>query len=630
MPSTAVDMSRKDWRGLVRGFLKFMSEEAREPEHAEDDLATAPSAGVPYGAGVIYASPTRVLFTKRSSVVDNPGSWCFPGGKLEEGESPAECAAREAREEVGQDCAADQLHPIDRRTVNGVDFETFATRVPREFAPKLNDESTTYRWVPWGRWPEPLHPGVAATLAALPEDMDDLWAPPAEDMEFKQRPDGSASPTSSYGENFLPLTERRLEEEGTPRVHAHPGPHRTGGEAADASTDDDDEGDDDTDTVTMDVPLLVRLLEYAREDAPDDVALHRVAERLIAARTQGVLTMADYEAIAADVGGSALTTYRMPTFAQDRDFPVQLTLELTDNYDNLDGLIAFFRYVRAASLAGHGFSLEADREEGAMPEFMEKFGLNGEYPRTYVDGDGADKIGRILLNGEDVSAPSAGSVSVGADCCGYKMPKFAADRALSDARWERSRPYEMALDRSSIRAYDADGRLHVRRCHISKATVNPYMGHEIPDSEALGLEQNQKYMLLRDPEELAKAAKTFNNLPVLTRHVPVSADSPEAHHPELVIGSTGTDARFDHPYLDNSLVLWAKPAIDDVEEDRRRELSCAYRYRADMTPGTYEGQRYDGIMRNIVGNHVALVRDGRAGSDVVIGDAAPLWRDRRW
>ena len=41
-----------------------------------------------------------------------------------------------------------------------------------------------------------------------------------------------------------------------------------------------------------------------------------------------------------------------------------------------------------------------------------------------------------------------------------------------------------------------------------------------------------------------------------------------------------------------------------------------------MTPGTYEGEPYHGVMRDIVGNHVALVREGRAGSDVVVGDAA--------
>jgi len=177
-----------------------------------------------------------------------------------------------------------------------------------------------------------------------------------------------------------------------------------------------------------------------------------------------------------------------------------------------------------------------------------------------------------------------------------------------------------AMDRASVRTYDADNRLHVAETNISKANVCPYIGREIPDYEALGLDPDKEYRLLRDPEELKKAAATFNNLPLLSRHVPVSAES---HQPDLVIGSTGTDATFAAPYLRNSLVVWARDAIDAVEGGIQKELSSAYRYRADMTPGTFNGEQYDGVMRDIVGNHVALVREGRAGPDVVVGDEKP-------
>ena len=49
------------------------------------------------------------------------------------------------------------------------------------------------------------------------------------------------------------------------------------------------------DTVEMDVPLLIRALEYAREDAKDDMDLHKVVERMIAAAQNGEpLNMDDY------------------------------------------------------------------------------------------------------------------------------------------------------------------------------------------------------------------------------------------------------------------------------------------------------------------------------------------------
>ena len=54
-----------------------------------------------------------------------------------------------------------------------------------------------------------------------------------------------------------------------------------------------------------------------------------------------------------------------------------------------------------------------------------------------------------------------------------------------------------------------------------------------------------------------------------------------------------------------------------------KDLSAAYFFDADMTPGEYEGERYDGVMRNLRANHVALVEEGRAGPDVVVGDSNP-------
>jgi hypothetical protein len=128
--------------------------------------------------------------------------------------------------------------------------------------------------------------------------------------------------------------------------------------------------------------------------------------------------------------------------------------------------------------------------------------------------------------------------------------------------------------------------------------------------------------MLRDPKELEKGASTFNNLPLLDKHIPLDRfrlDDPEIK--KHVVGSTGTDATFQDGYLDNSLVIHTASAIQDVEAEKKAELSCAYRYTPDMTPGTFEGKHYDGIMRDIQGNHVSLVPEGRAGHDVKVMDS---------
>lgn len=179
----------------------------------------------------------------------------------------------------------------------------------------------------------------------------------------------------------------------------------------------------------------------------------------------------------------------------------------------------------------------------------------------------------------------------------------------------------LAFDRATVRRIDVDGRMHVEISNISKATVNPYRGNEIPDWEALGLDANRIYFLLRDPQELEKAASTFNNIPLLSKHIPVSAAEPQK---EFVVGATGSNASYQAPYLKNSLVVWDAVAIALIESEEQKELSSAYRYRADMTPGVYEGVAHDGVMRDIRGNHVALVEVGRAGPDVVVGDSSTL------
>lgn len=52
---------------------------------------------------------------------------------------------------------------------------------------------------------------------------------------------------------------------------------------------------DKKDTVTMDIPLLIRMLELAREDVKSDAQLHKIVEKLIEIRNKGILTMDDYD-----------------------------------------------------------------------------------------------------------------------------------------------------------------------------------------------------------------------------------------------------------------------------------------------------------------------------------------------
>ena len=184
--------------------------------------------------------------------------------------------------------------------------------------------------------------------------------------------------------------------------------------------------------------------------------------------------------------------------------------------------------------------------------------------------------------------------------------------------------YKIVLDaKPSMRTIDDNGFLHVALTPISKATVNPYLGSEIPFAKEHGFDPEKIYYALRPADELEKAAKTFNGLPLLLEHHNIDAENPAK---EYVVGSVGTDAVFENPYLKNSLTVTDAQAIGYIEDGQAAEISCCYSYDPDFTSGEFtevDGSKvhYDLIMRNIKGNHVALVPEGRAGHDVKVADS---------
>lgn len=73
-------------------------------------MSDAPTPDLPGSAPVVVAAvaliddpdrPTRVLAARRSAPPALAGGWEFPGGKVEPGESDADAAVRELREELG-------------------------------------------------------------------------------------------------------------------------------------------------------------------------------------------------------------------------------------------------------------------------------------------------------------------------------------------------------------------------------------------------------------------------------------------------------------------------------------------------------------------------------------------------
>lgn len=131
-----------------------------EAAHQKAALAEMDAA-----AGMMLMSPKdTMLFLKRSPKArDHQGEWCCPGGDVEEGETPEQAAHRELQEETQYGGRISGASPIDERD----GFTTFCGKVDDEFTPSLNHEHTDFVWANPNSPPQPLHPGVAATLKKM-------------------------------------------------------------------------------------------------------------------------------------------------------------------------------------------------------------------------------------------------------------------------------------------------------------------------------------------------------------------------------------------------------------------------------------------------------------------------------
>lgn len=108
----------------------------------------------------------KVLLLKRADGGPKAGTWCFPGGKIEPGETPREAAIRETQEEAG---SFDYTKPVNwtRRIADGVDFTTFLARVHGEPEPTLNEEHTDWEWADIDGLPSPMHPGCDVAITKI-------------------------------------------------------------------------------------------------------------------------------------------------------------------------------------------------------------------------------------------------------------------------------------------------------------------------------------------------------------------------------------------------------------------------------------------------------------------------------
>ena len=113
------------------------------------------------------------------------------------------------------------------------------------------------------------------------------------------------------------------------------------------------------------------------------------------------------------------------------------------------------------------------------------------------------------------------------------------------------------------------------------------------------------------PESLA----SFAGKAITLEHPSVLLDSTNTK--DYQIGFSGTEVVYDNGFVRAVMTITDDEAIKRIMRGDAKEVSAGYRVNYEATPGvTDSGENYDGIQKEISGNHIAVVRRGRAGPQV--------------
>lgn len=172
------------------------------------------------------------------------------------------------------------------------------------------------------------------------------------------------------------------------------------------------------------------------------------------------------------------------------------------------------------------------------------------------------------------------------------------------------------MPKESKRSTDWNGFMEVKDNPISKIGVYPYLGSEIPGAE----DPDRIYYVYRPAEELARqeTIDSFKLMPFIDEHEILGKSGMPAERKGMQ-GTIGEQVYYDEPYLRGNIKIHSSAAQSLIKAGKV-ELSPCYGCDWVKGDGTFDGQAYQYTQRNIMGNHLALVEEGRTGPDVAVQD----------
>ena len=175
-----------------------------------------------------------------------------------------------------------------------------------------------------------------------------------------------------------------------------------------------------------------------------------------------------------------------------------------------------------------------------------------------------------------------------------------------------------------MKQVNENGFWRIENNPISQVGVFPYLGKNISDK----LEPNKIYFVYRPAEELfaPETLDSFNStpLPLVDEHEMLGDGATPAENKG--IHGVISNVRQDGKLLVGDISIYSETMKDEINRGKK-DLSMGYYCEYDLEEGEYDGQHYDAVQRNLRGNHVALVDQGRCGHSVRVYDHFALDAD---
>jgi len=178
-----------------------------------------------------------------------------------------------------------------------------------------------------------------------------------------------------------------------------------------------------------------------------------------------------------------------------------------------------------------------------------------------------------------------------------------------------SAAFSYAMDYAdTAREEDFNGYVTIARNPITRAGVFQYAGHSLPDAE----DPSKIYNVYRPLEEVSspEALKSMALLPIINEHEMLGEGYQRGPEDRGVHGTTGEEILIEGLDVLAPIRIFSR-ALKKLIESGKKGLSLGYRCRFEKIAGEFNGMRYDYIQRDIRGNHLALVNEGRSGTAVL-------------